>query len=115
MGDESEEMDGDPFIVMHKIVRQDSVDAATFDSRCQTDLLFMLVNQLEFLEIGIYTIKKMLKEPDYTRFPEIKVLIRQTLKKSHLAFNAGSDNYKEDDINEKAARQAEFDLRLNKL
>jgi len=31
---EVEEMDEDPFVVMHKIVRQDSVDAATFDSRC---------------------------------------------------------------------------------
>jgi hypothetical protein len=31
---EAEEMDEDPFVVMHKIVRADSVDAATFDSRC---------------------------------------------------------------------------------
>jgi len=40
----------------------------------------MLVNQLEFLEIGIYTIKKMLKEPDFTLFDELKTLVRSALK-----------------------------------
>jgi hypothetical protein len=99
---EAEEMDEDPFVVMHKIVRQDSVDAATFDSRCQADLLFMLVNQLEFLEIGVYTIKKMLKESDHSLFNDIKTLVRGALKTTHLEFNPQSDNYKEDDLNEKA-------------
>jgi hypothetical protein len=112
---EAEEMDEDPFVVMHKIVRQDSVDAATFDSRCQADLLFMLVNQLEFLEIGVYTIKKMLKESDLTLFNDIKKLVRGALKKTHLEFNPQSDNYKEDDLNEKAERDAAKKIRLDAL
>jgi hypothetical protein len=112
---EAEEMDEDPFVVMHKIVRQDSVDAATFDSRCQADLLFMLVNQLEFLEIGVYTIKKMLKESDLTLFNDIKKLVRGALKKTHLEFNPQSDNYKEDDLNEKAEREAAKKIRLDAL
>jgi hypothetical protein len=43
IADEEEEMDEDPFAVLHKIVRQDTIDASTFDSRCQADLLHMLV------------------------------------------------------------------------
>ena len=54
-------MDEDPFMVLHKIVRQDTIDASTFDSRCQADLLQMLVAQLELMELGIYTLKKLLK------------------------------------------------------
>jgi len=112
---EAEEMEDDPFVVMHKIVRQDSVDAATFDSRCQADLLFMLVNQLEFLEIGVYTIKKMLKESDFALFEDIKLLVRGALKKTHLEFNPESDNYKEDDLNDKLEREAAAKLRLDAL
>jgi hypothetical protein len=78
--DGNEEMDDDPWVVLHKVVRQDTVDAATFDSRCQADLLFMLVSQLEFMEIGVYTLKKMLKQSDFSLFAEIKVLVRATLK-----------------------------------
>lgn len=44
IGDDNDELDDDPFMVMHKIVRNDAIDAATFDSRCQADLLFMLVD-----------------------------------------------------------------------
>ena len=34
IADEEEEMDEDPFAILHKIVRQDTIDASTFDSRC---------------------------------------------------------------------------------
>ena len=66
IGEENEILDEDPFMVMHKIVRQDAIDAATFDSRCQADLMMMLVDQLEYMEIVAYQIKKLLKTPDYT-------------------------------------------------
>lgn len=75
----------------------------------------MLVNQLEFLELGVYTIKKMLKEPDFTLFDDIKQLVRGALKKTHLEFNPKSDNYKEDDLNDKAEREAAAKIRLEHL
>ena len=75
----------------------------------------MLVNQLEFLEIGVYTIKKMLKESDYSLFEDIKTLVRGALKKTHLEFNPESDNYKEDDLNDKLEREAARKMRLDAL
>lgn len=75
----------------------------------------MLVNQLEFLELGVYTIKKMLKESDYSLFNDIKTLVRGALKKTHLEFNPLSDNYKEDDLNEKAVKEAAKKVRLETL
>ena len=44
----------DPFVVMHKIVKKDAIDAATFDAMCQADLLSMLVDNLELLEKIVY-------------------------------------------------------------
>ena len=34
IAEDEEEIDEDPFVVLHKIVRQDTIDASTFDSRC---------------------------------------------------------------------------------
>lgn len=98
-------MDEDPFVILHKIVRQDTIDASTFDSRCQADLLHMLVAQLELMELGIYTLKRMLKQPDVSLFEETKDLLRQTLRETHLAFNPESETYKGDDLAAKEARE----------
>ena len=38
---------GDPFEVMHRIVKKDCIDGATFDSRTQADLIAMLVSNLD--------------------------------------------------------------------
>ena len=59
-----EEISTDPFEVIHKIVRKDCIDGSTFDSRTQADLLCMLVGNLEMLEIAIFQIKALLKEPN---------------------------------------------------
>ena len=57
----------------------------------------------------------MLKESDLTLFNDIKKLVRGALKKTHLEFNPQSDNYKEDDLNEKAERDAAKKIRLDAL
>ncbi len=54
----------DPFEVLHKIVKKDCIDAATFDVRTQADLLSMLIDNLDMLERVVYQIKAMLKEPN---------------------------------------------------
>jgi hypothetical protein len=104
IAEDEEEMEEDPFVILHKIVRQDTIDASTFDSRCQADLLHMLVSQLELMELGIYTLKKLLKQPDVSLFDETKGLIRSTLKDSHLSFNPDSETYKGDELAIKEAR-----------
>ena len=40
----------DPFVLLHKIVKKDAIDAATFDAMSQADLLSMLNDNLELLE-----------------------------------------------------------------
>jgi predicted DNA binding CopG/RHH family protein len=57
----------------------------------------------------------MLKEPDYTLFDDIKMLVHGALKLTHLEFNPQSDNYKEDDLNERAEREAALKIRLEHL
>ena len=57
----------------------------------------------------------MLKEPDFTLFGDIHTLVRGALKKTHLEFNPHSDNYIEDDLNEKAEREAAARIRLDNL
>ena len=34
IADDDEEAEEDPFIILHKIVRWDTIDASTFDARC---------------------------------------------------------------------------------
>lgn len=115
IGEENEMVDEDPFLSLHKIIRQDSLDAATFDSQCQADLLYMLVNQLEYLEIGVYVLKKLLKTPDFSQFDGTKLEVRFALKKTHLLFNPDSENYKNDDDLEAKADAAQREKRLNLL
>ena len=57
----------------------------------------------------------MLKEPDFTLFDELKTLVRSALKKSHMDFNPTSDNYREDDLLEKAEKEAATKIRLDAL
>ena len=77
----------DPFVVMHKVVKKDAIDAATFDAMCQADLLSMLVDNLELLEKTVYIIKALLKEPDFDKFEEVKEKIHQSVKADQLRFN----------------------------
>ena len=67
------------------------------------------------MEIGIYQLKKMLKQSDFSLFDDIKLLVRQKLKVQHLEFNPRSENYREDDLHEKAMRAAERKKRFEDL
>ena len=44
----------DPFMFFHRIIKKDTLDAATFDSQSQADLLSMLTENLELLEKVLY-------------------------------------------------------------
>ncbi len=54
--------------MLHKIVKKDCIDAATFDVRTQADLLSMLIDNLDMLERVVYQVKAMLKEPNQENF-----------------------------------------------
>ena len=56
----------------HRVVKKDALDAATFDSVSQADLMCMLLENLEVLEQWIYQIKALLKEPDFHIFEDLK-------------------------------------------
>jgi hypothetical protein len=58
--------------VLHKIVKKDCIDAATFDMRTQADLLCMLIDNLELLEKVVFQLKAMLKEPNPENFENVK-------------------------------------------
>ena len=75
-----EEISSDPFEVIHKIVRKDCIDGSTFDSRTQADLLCMLVGNLEMLEIAIFQIKALLKEPNHDNFSTVKANVVKKVK-----------------------------------
>jgi len=44
----------DPFEVLHKVVKKDTIDAATFDAKTQAELMVMLIENLELLEKCVY-------------------------------------------------------------
>jgi hypothetical protein len=48
-----DELVKEPFELIHKIVKKDCIDGATFDARTQADLICMLIGNLEMLEICI--------------------------------------------------------------
>ena len=77
----------DPFVLLHKIVKKDAIDAATFDAMSQADLLSMLNDNLELLEKTVYTIKALLKEPEFEKFEEVKESVHQRVKAEQLRHN----------------------------
>ena len=62
----------DEFFLLHKVIKQDAIDAATFDEMSQADLIHMLVENLEVLEKVTFTIQALLKEPEPYKFDDIK-------------------------------------------
>ena len=66
--------------MIHKIVKKDCIDGSTFDSRTQADLLCMLVGNLEMLEIAIFQIKALLKEPNHDNFSTVKANVVKKVK-----------------------------------
>ena len=70
----------DPFETLHKIVKKDCIDAATFDMKTQADLLSMLLENLEMLEKVVFMAKALLKEPDYNNFEDVKDYILEKNK-----------------------------------
>ena len=62
----------DPFQFLHKIIKKDVLDAATFDAQSQADFLCMMIDNLEHLEQCIFQIKALLKEPDHLIFSDVK-------------------------------------------
>lgn len=75
----------------------------------------MLVPQLEIMELGIYTLKKLLKQCDPSLFEETIGLVRSTLKESHLTFNPDSETYKGDELAAKEAREKIVKETMDKL
>ena len=73
----------DPFEVLHKIVKKDCIDVATFDMRTQSDLMAMMVDNLELLEKTIWMIKVLLKEPETEHFAHKKEEALMRLKLEH--------------------------------
>lgn len=67
--------------MLHKIIKKDCIDAATFDVRTQADLLSMLIDNLDMLEKVIYQVKAMLKEPNQDNFETLKESVLEKLVK----------------------------------
>ena len=72
MGEESNPVADDPFIFFHKIVKKETLDAATFDQFSEANFMYLLLENLEVLEQWIYQIKALLKEPDFHIFEDLK-------------------------------------------
>ena len=72
----------EPFEVIHKVVKKDCLDGATFDARTQADLICMLNGNLEMLELCIMQIKALLKEPSVEQFAAIKQKTVEQVKAS---------------------------------
>jgi hypothetical protein len=67
------------------------------------------------MELGIYTLKKLLKQCDPSLFEETIGLVRSTLKESHLSFNPASETYKGDELAAKEAREKIVKETMEKL
>jgi len=81
-----DDVEQEPFELIHKIVKKDCIDGATFDSRTQADLICMLIGNLEMLELCIFQIKALLKEPNQDAFAEVKAKVVEKVKADQKAF-----------------------------
>ena len=77
----------DPFELLHKIVKKDCIDASSFDQETKADLICMFMDNLELIEKVVYTTKALLKEPDFSRFDEIKERVHSRVKAEQLKQN----------------------------
>ena len=68
----------DPFLFYHRIVKKETLDAATFDAKSQADFMAQLMENLEHVEMCVYMIKALMKEPDFALFDDVK---KQTSEK----------------------------------
>lgn len=82
--------------MLHKIVKKDCIDAATFDVRTQADLLSMLIDNLDMLERVVYQIKAMLKEPNQENFETLKLQTVERLNASQQELNPSQKITKEE-------------------
>ena len=87
-----EETPADPFEVIHKIVKKDCIDGATFDSRTQADLICMLLGNLDLLETCVFQVKALLKECNDDNFMATKTAVLEKLKTDQQNFMMPADN-----------------------
>ena len=71
----------------HKVVKKDALDAATFDALSQADFMSMMLENLEVLEMWVYQIKAMLKEPDFHIFADLKSQIIEIVQAEQVKMN----------------------------
>lgn len=76
----------EPFETLHKIVKKDCIDGATFDSRTQADLICMLMTNLDMLENCIFQVKALLKEANHDNFDTVKNQVLENLKVEQANF-----------------------------
>ena len=67
-------------------MKKDCIDGATFDQRSQADLICMLNTNLEILELAIFQIKALLKEPNEDNFEELKKRTIERVTTEHKEF-----------------------------
>ena len=53
-------------------MKKETLDAATFDAKSQADFMCMMMENLEHIEMCVYTIKALMKEPDFALFEDLK-------------------------------------------
>ncbi len=82
----------DPFVFYHKVIKKDTLDAATFDAMSQADFLSMMTENLELLEKTLYQIKALLKQPDFLMFEETKAKCLEKLRVEQEKMNPGRPN-----------------------
>ena len=68
------------FYLLHKVIKADAIDAATFDEHSQADLIHILVENLEVLEMTTFTIQALLKERDPNKFDDVKERVYERTK-----------------------------------
>ena len=79
----------DPLLFFHQIVKKDAIDASTFDTMTQADLMSMMIENLEILEKSLYQIKAMLKERDITKFESTKEKAMVKIREDQKKYNPG--------------------------
>lgn len=77
----------DPFVFFHRVVKKETLDAATFDAQSQADFMCMMMENLEHLELSIYVVKALLKEPSFRAFEAVKAETLQKVKESQALMN----------------------------
>jgi len=62
---------GDPFLIVGSLVNPGVQDCEAFAQQDRADMIFLLDNNFKVMSQVVWYLKKLLKQPDFSKFDEV--------------------------------------------